>query len=493
MFNISKERLKLYILAVLMTASVIQVGILWSYQYHGFPINFLPGVFARGAKTSSEGARENYFKPYQISITNGERSTFADYYIINKKHNSYERLWNSAQKCLEYILREKKGEKVDAEEWYDLIDRNEQTGEKKFTRLGTVCVFEFDSSIDIRIIAWFLNIPDIRTGEIRWIRKFAIAPEFDVNYNSAIYILERDESTGSETAYRFLIGRGESKLINELDLDNVFRNVRNDSKNLSFSAVGSLGNLGVPNDLLIVIPAKQFRKFDNLISQVPKTLKIKDAKSLTERNKLGSKILGPDSDSCDSTDFTGGIKFQNANNIYRMYDNGLLTYEFKSLASYNERGYIDDAFKNALEFISWRRDILTEPVEIYLSGVEILENSYRFLFDYMVEEKHVFFNYELEDSLPINHAIIIEANEKRVLSASWIFKEFEVASSGKQYNVSFIDNQDRLHAAYREEIIGTAYKIAYEVRRDSDNQELQPSWVVKSQSGAYYAVPLEKQ
>lgn len=496
MFYLSKERLKLYLLAVLMTASIVQVGILWSYQYYGFPISFLQGFFGirMSMDTSSSKARENYFKPYQVSITNGEGYNFAEYYIVDERNSNYDRLWKNAQACLEYALREKKGERVDTEEWYDLVDRKEDKSDKKFSRLGLAAVFEFSGNIDINLVTWFLNISGTLAGDVGGIYKFAIAPEFDANYNSALYILEKDISSGTEYAYRFIIERGETKLISNLDLTAIYKSASVEGSMGSFSAAGSLGNLRVPNDQLIVIPQWQFRNFDYLMCRVPKTIRIEGIKTLTDRNKLGSKILGPDADTCDSTDITAGIKFQNADNTYNIYDNGLFTYEFKSLTPYGDRGFIDDAFVNALEFIHWRIDILTEPVDVYLSGVEILPDSYRFTFDYKVDGLPVLFNFEEEGKVPVNNAIIIQVDEKRVLKASWIFKEFEVFSGEKQYNVSFTDNQDRSHSAYRElaDAVIEDLLIAYEVKKDSDNQELQPSWIIMDQNRDYYVVPLEK-
>ncbi len=496
MFHVYKERLKLYLLAVLMAASIVQVGILWSYQYHGFPISFLQG-FLRiriNMDTSSSKARENYLKPYQIFITDGEGYNFPDYYIVDAKNNNYDKLWKGAQACLEYVLREKKGEQVDTEEWYDLVDRKEDRSEKIFSRMGLAAVFAFRGNIDSNLVTWFLNISNTLAPDIGGIYKFAIAPEFDANYNSALYILEKDFSSGIEKVYRFIIEHGETKLINNLDLRTIYKSVSVEGSKNSFSAAGSLGNLGVPNDQLIVIPQRQFRRFDTLVCQVPKTLQIEGIKTLTERNRLGSKILGPDADTCDSIDIISGIKFQNANNIYHMYDNGLFAYEYKSLMPDNDRGYIDNAFVNALEFMHLRIDILTEPVDVYLSGVEILPGFYRFMFDYKVDGIPVIFNYEEEGKEPVNNAIIIEADEKRVLKASWIFKDFEVATGEKFYNVSFTDNQDRLHSAYSQladAVIGDLL-IAYEVRENSDNQELHPSWIVINQDRDYYMVPLVK-
>lgn len=40
MFLIKSERVKQYILIILVITSIIQVGILWNYQRRGMPTNF---------------------------------------------------------------------------------------------------------------------------------------------------------------------------------------------------------------------------------------------------------------------------------------------------------------------------------------------------------------------------------------------------------------------------------------------------------------------
>jgi len=47
---LGRERLKLYILFLLILTSFIQVGILWYYQNRGVPTNFLWGFFYKAQR-----------------------------------------------------------------------------------------------------------------------------------------------------------------------------------------------------------------------------------------------------------------------------------------------------------------------------------------------------------------------------------------------------------------------------------------------------------
>ena len=77
MSRVRRERFKSYILALLIVSSIIQVGILWEYQNHGFPISFLMPIFAgsgSNASDISEVSRQEYFVPFRIIVSNGNES-----------------------------------------------------------------------------------------------------------------------------------------------------------------------------------------------------------------------------------------------------------------------------------------------------------------------------------------------------------------------------------------------------------------------------------
>ena len=46
MFLIKSEKVKQYILVILVITSIIQVGVLWNYQRRGMPTNFLWNIIS---------------------------------------------------------------------------------------------------------------------------------------------------------------------------------------------------------------------------------------------------------------------------------------------------------------------------------------------------------------------------------------------------------------------------------------------------------------
>mgnify|MGYP000888622042 FL=1 len=76
------ERFKLYILAMLVATSFIQVGILWNYQNEGLPTNFLWNIFESSIR-KTPGDVSDYVKLFRVSATEGYDES---HFILDESH-----------------------------------------------------------------------------------------------------------------------------------------------------------------------------------------------------------------------------------------------------------------------------------------------------------------------------------------------------------------------------------------------------------------------
>ena len=93
MKSVFKERIKLLLLAVLIASSLIQLGVLWRYQGHGLPFNFIGAVLHTDGSESDADldkmAREEFFVPYRITASAGYDKPR---WVLNKTNYNYMNL-----------------------------------------------------------------------------------------------------------------------------------------------------------------------------------------------------------------------------------------------------------------------------------------------------------------------------------------------------------------------------------------------------------------
>ena len=140
-------------------------------------------------------------------------------------------------------------------------------------------------------------------------------------------------------------------------------------------------------------------------------------------------------------------------------------------------------------------------VEYYLSGVKEEKGYYEFTFDYILNNTPVFINYnsKSQDKALINNAVTITANSKRVINCWWLIKKFTQGNETGQYYVDFssfislLDNmfQDNESLNFKNFSIEDI-SVSYEVKSGSENQSLEPVWVITTKNNDYYAIPMRK-
>jgi hypothetical protein len=477
MSRVRRERFKSYILALLIVSSIIQVGILWEYQNHGFPISFLMPIFAgsgSNASNISEVSRQEYFVPFRIIVSNGNES----HWLISRGSNFYYKLSESAKDVLEQVLGSKQSQSVQfqsapADIWGDIV-----------TKKGIV--FEFKSGINLNLVKWFLELPAASTDNPPEVHKLMIVPGFGGSTN--VYILGEDmvysynipfkSENNEEDIFHKVLAEVEKDKYSSMEPFNVVREMYGESSKLST----------MEPDILCVIAGSKFRGYRDVKVTIPGRISDLEymANVIFPRNEI---------DSYDRyVDINETLIFKNLDNIYRVYSQGFI--EYKYLPGYegtSGKGTISSAFVKAATFIDRVKKQMDLDANVFISRVKEKPGSYEFVFDYIVEDIPVYLNLETagRNREPLRNAIVIEANGKRILSLRWMLRNFEITGEKKRYIVGLEDvlnasNLDRAEV-YIEDM-GAAYVI-----EGNDEKRLGPVWVIEIKDGENCFVKLQKE
>lgn len=495
------ERLKAYIVLVLLISSCIQVGILWGYQSqnHGFPISFLSGIFAGGGVSNSVESEE-FFRPFTIVA-----SSNASYRVIDRKNSAYIKLWDDLRKnYLPLLLNTKPVEDsvipFSDDEWGDIIAKSG-------------FVFDFKTSISTDILSEFLNKSGNSNKELTGIYKIAVLPWEDINNNLVMYI--RDDSKISQYIFPIkgqLNRDGYEAILDKTMQDN---NLREYSviRGLDPGKKVDLDNkrlYPIASDILLALTLPKYDPMHEVTSSVPDSFAIDKSNLAAGTKNLAGVILGDEKDIYESAFIsdTGdkeaslnikneAVVYKSLNNMYKVYNNGLL--EYKSLSPV-ESEKIDDkkAFENALSFINKEKQLMAASgVTLYLSGIKKVDMQYtQFTFDYCIGNIPVFAEYNPDTKDELDNALTIRANSKRVLNAWWIVRKFEQVSKVKQYDMLFQDLIDKSFKEYvtlkkSDDFFINSIDVSYKLYAGNGQQNMAPSWVVATKGGRNYVLPVK--
>jgi len=472
MCRIKWERLKTYILLVLMLTSLIQIGILWDYQNHGLPFNFLLGIFNSTGSVfmdSSETVREEFFVPYRITASNGN-----EYHWIIGRDNSYHReLWEEAKFYLKNALISGKAQQsLPADGWGELITA------KAF-------IFEFKSNINHQLLKWFMGLPEAQAAEAQGLHKMIILPGEGLDEDEvAVYIL--DNSGIRKYVFPFREGG-----ISYKEYQNIIARLEKGKEweSKEYAVIKDLGLsevLAINPDVLCVVRGSKFREYDSIRFDVPDRLSGSD--------EVADAVLGDERDSYDSYIDSQSIVFKNLDSIFRVYNDGFLEYRYIPGTEGDDKGDISSAFANSATFISRVSELLNTKADIYLSRVEEKPDYYQFTFDYRIGDYPIYLDYaEGKDGEPVTSAAVIQANSKRIIKVRWILKNFEFTGEKASYNV----NMENIMNDIIGDIAMDSNKpfvvdmgVSYVVKSDAD-KSLEPVWYV-DRNGDNKAVALHK-
>ena len=118
LYRIYKERLKFYILILLIITSLVQLGILWSYQNQGLPFNFMYLFNNNQTSVDYSQPMRDFFSPYKVIISEGFDSSK---WILNKNDNNYKDLWKIAKFYIGSVFKMKSSETFPISEMFVIL------------------------------------------------------------------------------------------------------------------------------------------------------------------------------------------------------------------------------------------------------------------------------------------------------------------------------------------------------------------------------------
>lgn len=490
MNRLSKERLKSFILLILIITSLIQVGILWDYQNHGLP-NFLL-FFSRISASSNisfSDIKEDYFKPDKIIISNGFNEP---HWMIKRNNQNFEKLWDDLKKYyLEDIVKKKPDstyikEKSEAFKGWDEI------------AVQKAIIYEFKSNMSIKLFAGFVGLEETASGGPDGIYKIAVLPWEDINFNTnVLYILDGNKvhKYTLDINSKAISKEGYEGLIDKLSKDNGLRN---------YSAVKEFfpphaSRLQMRQDMLLAVTGSKYNSYPLITGGVPDEINVFNSKSTPSLEELSEKILREEKDSYDpAEDKSGAIIFKNSDNSFKINSDGLMEYRYLPKTDESEKGDIKDAFVKSVEFINKYKQ-LTSGVEYRLTDFKEDNSSYRFVFDYEIDNIPLYFNYELKNNERgfQNNALIIESSSKRVLNCRWVLKKFERKKEYELFNVIFenlLENTFKKYESLKndKQFSIDDISVSYKIEAGAPGQIIEPQWIITSGENRYF-VPMSKE
>ena len=478
------EKSKFFLLIFLFCMSLIQVGILWNYQSQGIPTNFLWNFFAKQISAYSIDKNE-YFLPYRIIVSEGFDEA---HWILNKKNEKFYTLWNDMKWYLEKILSSSgvvSCKDFNEEEWGSLAVKK-------------AIVYEFRTGYNIEMLKFFLGMKAADT-EVKEIRKILILPSEDINNNITIFL------EGNNKVYKYVVGINQ-KGISRDEYDDIIYGMGQDDKNRSYRVIKEF----FPNenkkpfeirpDIPVIEDGEKYEQISRINCYNKYDFGNLNLQNNPNLSKLAKGVLGYDFENYDcGIDEKGAIVFKNLNDRYKIYKDG--TMEYKYLYDVNEIGIVDEkkALSNTLEFINYRKNLI-EGLDIILAGTkkDLGDENFTFMFDYNIGEIPIIFNdcdVNPKYNLTKNYAIIVVANDRRVINCKWILKNFSETDKGKMFNIRFTDLLEDVFEKYRisnwDDFSIYDIQIVYDIQNNY-SMAIDPTWLVKDKHDKIYIVPMRE-
>lgn len=450
MRQINKERIKSIAITGLLITSLIQVGILWGYQSQGTPTNFLMGIFGFGRQIqtmSDESVREKLFTPDRLIISNGDRS----HWLISRQDPIFKLIIDEAGGYLKNIVEGNLARFKPSEDWGNISSK------QGFT-------LEFKMAVKPDLLKWFTGASKI-SGDAPVVSKMMIKPDSVDESLSEVYILSPDGQVGG-----YSVNSAERPQTMQ-EMLNVFVEGESAYRNYYSVRDGNFDSaMPFEPDVLFIVKSPNIWPYYQLQAAVPARL--------TNENELADIMLGSEKDRFNKNVYGGFLQFSNTENIYKVYDNGYLSYKYLADASSSEKGGVGEALMKAYVFIN-RLDRLTNmKTDIYLAGADdSRQGFYRFRFDYRFNDLPVFMNIKNKGLTgnTAGNAIIIDASSKRVLQCDWILREFTQGAK-QTYKDRFLDIMEYYGVSYSNMMI-KAITNGYYI--DSmDEGKMDPSLVI---------------
>ena len=417
------------LLLALVAASIFQVGILWSESNEGFMVPFAAGTTAghdSGARASRHDLELSEFasivlNPYRITISDGGQFTQGAHYLISRKSDLFSIINARCRAFFEDIMTITPETDLPVELWGDLVSNR-----------GVLV--EFREAIPQDVIKWLIGRQDTAQGTPAEINKLLIVPEeISGRYSICLYILADDRIT-----------RVISTSVNYFDMQKIINdslyafNSETRDEGIRYMTIHEVGGGRFPGfapDVFCVVEGPKANPFRSIRYAAPADVR--------DKTELENIILTSDIYSYNrSIGYNGDLEFKNITNIYRLYKNGLMEYNYLPLAQPAEKGDVAPALENAVAYILNIEKQLLGSADLVLSGIFSGESdsAYRFTFDYIIDDYPVLFRAGLSAGASgggYQNAVSIQANANRVISCRWMLVDLFFASATKQFHVYF--------------------------------------------------------
>lgn len=458
----SLEKLKSILIAVLITAGIVQVGILWEYQNQGAPTSFFMRLFGEKPAISDTVAREKLFVPDRMILSNGKR----DHWVIDTDAGFYEDFWKEAKQGLKQIASGDFALKTTNEDWGNVVENR-----------GFIVEFGYVASPEL--IRWFLGLKE-KHQELPEVYKLMVKPDI-VNENlSTFYICAPDGTVYVAGPVPYERERTMDSIFTYMD-ENGSQKYRN---YYTFRGSKIDKSTGAQPDVLHVISSPSFWQYYSYSSKPP-------AKAM-RREDLADFILGNDKDRYNkSMNAEGTVQFNYGSNVYRYYQDGYLTYQYLGSADASGKAGAGEALLKAYQFIADIGEILSGEADIRLTGVkQIRQGVYSFSFDYRLKELPVRVRLAVRDGEEkLQHAIEIQADGSRVLKCNWFMRDFARYERG-YFNDRFWDlDLVRLTGLQHEQMNIQDMRPGYFINTTEENM-LTPQFLLDMKGGSFFALAM---
>ncbi|NLX63996.1 MAG: hypothetical protein GX022_04375 [Clostridiaceae bacterium] len=470
-----RERIKTKILILLVITCVIQLGIHWNMQAQRFPFHFVSKIFAgngRSANLDVDSLKKTYFVPETVMV-----SISSNYWRLDERDSQFHRIWEDIRdNYLPIIIRQKPDKILPNEQW-DAI-----TG-ARYIRI------DFEATWPSNVVNWLIEAKPSDTGNFEGIKSIVIAPQLDVNQAvNTLFIYDGYQIYQYQVNIKrdYLPKRYYSSLMDEVSFSN----------RPSLRLLTSVSNFISDKDIFVALNAGKGSAFSQINAVIPKEIVLN--RTNLENYSIQDNILLEEKESLSANyvDSSGYILFTDTENLYRLYNDGVLEYKYLPSVS-SGQGNASAAFKQAVTFIEQRKHLVGEA-RISLNDIKREDTYYVMEFDYKFEGIPVYFVGD-KDSM-ISSPIIIKANSERILECQWVIRHFSKIDKPVYYNIDFPNLLNNQIAFSYPEIIENKDNIFERIepgyifeRNSPESVVLVPNWIISTNSKNYIIPLLRKE
>jgi len=444
-------------------------------QTQRLPFHFVSKIFGgngRSANLDLDSLRNTYFIPENIMV-----SISTSFWRLDERDSQFHKIWEDVRdNYLPIIIRQKPDKILPKEQW-DAI-----TG-ARYIRI------DFNATWPSNVVNWLIEAKPSDTRSFEGIKSIVIAPQLDVNQAvNTLFVYDGNQ------IYQYQVNLKKDYLPKSYYLS-LADEVSSGNKP-SLRLLTAVSKFVSDNDIFVALSAGKGSSFSRINAVIPKEIVLNRAN--LENYSIQDNILLDEKESLSANflDSSGYILFTDTENLYRLYNDGVLEYKYlPSISSGQENA--SAAFKQAVTFIEQRRHLVGEA-SISLHTIKKENNYYLMEFGYKLDGVPIYF-IEDKDS-KITAPIVIKANTERILECKWVIRHFSKVDKPVYYNIDSPDLLNNQIASSYPEILENKDNIferiepGYIFERSSPKSVvLVPNWIISTNSKNYIIPLLRKE